>query len=143
MSKTFSSTIGDWARQSKERTTAVYRRSVELLSEDMTNTIPNGGRVPFLDGNLARSLRASTVAMPRTVNGAPTARTVGAITATLRPEQPVWLGYQAVYARRQNYGFIGADSLGRVYNQTGHYFVEGAVAKWQGFVDQAVKEIKG
>lgn len=143
MSKSFSEAIGSWANQSKERITAVHRRSVELLGEDMANTIPNGGRVPFLDGNLARSLRASTAAMPKTVTGAPTGLTVGVVTARLQPEQTVWLGYQAGYARRQNYGFVGQDSLGRTYNQTGHYFVEGAIAKWPAIVAQAVTEIKG
>ena len=41
-----------------------------------------------------------------------------------------------------NFGYVGADSLGRVYNQQGHYFVEGAVAKWPEIVKAAVTDIK-
>lgn len=143
MSKSFSASIGGWASQTKERITAVHRRSVELLGEEMANTIPNGGKVPFQDGNLMRSLLASTVAMPPTAEGPFSGSNVGAVAATLEPHQSVYIGYQAGYARRQNYGFVGEDSLGRLYNQTGHYFVEDAIAKWPQLVNKAVTEIKG
>lgn len=142
MSTSFAKQVGAWAAKTEARTQAVYRRSVELLAEDMATTKAQGGRVPFQTGNLARSLRASTVGMPKTVTGSPTARTVGTITATLRLDQPVWLGYQAIYARRQNYGYVGADSRGRVYNQQGHYFVEAAIANWQQIVAQAAAELQ-
>lgn len=144
MSTNFSAAVGAWANASEDRLQAVYRRSVETLAEEMSNTIPNGGRVPFLTGNLARSLLASTAGMPPIAQegslgaGAP----VGTVTATLRLGQPVWLGFQAAYARRQNYGFVGADVLGRVYNHPGHYFVEGAIASWQQIVARAVNEIQ-
>lgn len=141
----FAATIGKWASQTEERTTAVYRRSVELLAEEMTKTKPQGGRVPFLTGNLSRSLLASTAGMPPSAEGAASfymGSNVGAVAATLKPDQPVWLGYQAIYARRRNYGFVGADSKGRVYNDPGSHFVEGAIASWQQIVDRAVKELK-
>ena len=142
MSTSFSAAIGQWASQSKERIQAVHRRSVELLAEEMVNTKPNGGRLPFLTGNLARSLVASTEGMPKTSETPTEGGNVGAVTATLDLGQSVWLGYQAIYARRQNYGFVGADVLGRVFNQPGSYFVEGAIANWQQIVDKAVAEIK-
>ncbi|WP_288075987.1 hypothetical protein [Pseudomonas sp.] len=136
----FSKMIGDWASATEERLSAAHRRSVVLLGEEMITTKPQGGRLPFDTGNLARSLLASTQAMPKTATGQFPGSNVGVVAATLRPEQPVWLGYQAVYARRMNYGFVGADSLGRVYNQSGNHFVEGAIAKWPQIVAQAVRE---
>lgn len=138
----FSATVGAWARKSEARLTATRRRAVELLAEDMATTKPNGGRVPFLTGNLARSLLASTQGMPTISNSISFGGNVGIVTATLRMDQPVWIGYQAAYARRQNYGFVGADSLGRVYNQPGSYFVEGAIANWQQIVARAAKELQ-
>lgn len=142
MTSSFAAQVGAWAAQSEARLRAVYRRSIELLAEDMANTKPNGGRVPFLTGNLARSLVASTQGMPNTSDRPAMGGNVGAVTATLDLKQPVWLGYQAVYARRVNYGFVGADVLGRVFNQTGSYFVEGAIAKWPRIVAQAAKELQ-
>lgn len=138
----FASQVGKWASESKERMTAVRQRSVELLGEEMAKTKPQGGRVPFLTGNLARSLLASTAGMPKTATGLYSGSNVGLVAATLKIDQPVWLGYQATYARRMNYGFVGADKLGRTYNQTGNYFVEGAIASWQEIVNKAVAELK-
>lgn len=142
MTRSFAAQVGAWAAKSEARMQAVHRRSVELLAEEMANTKPNGGRVPFLTGNLARSLVASIQGLPKTSDRPAMGGNVGAITATLALNQPVWLGYQAVYARRVNYGFVGADVLGRVFNQPGAYFVEGAIAKWPQIVAQAAKELQ-
>lgn len=102
------------------------------------------GELPHLTGNLMRSLLASTSAMPAT--GEPDAKysgqDVGLVTAGLQLDQTVWLGYQAIYARRLNYGFVGEDSLGRNYNQAGAHFVEGAIADWPNIVRMAVSKIK-
>ena len=91
-----------------------------------------------------RSLLASTSAMPST--GGPDAKysgqDVGLVTAGLQLDQTVWLGYQAIYARRLNYGFVGQDSLGRNYNQAGAHFVEGAIAEWPSIVASAISKIK-
>lgn len=138
----FADQIGAWAAETEARTTAVYRRSVEMLGEEMTKTKPQGGRVPIEHGNLMRSVLASTTAMPKTAPGPFTGSNVGAVAATLRPDQPAWLGWQSVYARRRNYGFVGADSLGRVYNEQGDYFLEGAISEWQNIVNRAAAEIQ-
>ncbi|QRF90886.1 hypothetical protein CLH39_11870 [Alcaligenes faecalis] len=145
MSNSFVATVSAWAAQSEKRLAATHRRSIELLADEMRETKPNGGRLPFQTGNLVRSLMASTQGMPQGAEGAAVFlkdQDVGAVTATLELGQPVWIGYQAIYARRQNYGFVGADSLGRVYNQAGSYFVEGAIANWQQIVAKAVAELQ-
>lgn len=124
---------------------AVYRLSVENLAEDMRTSKPQGGNVPYATGNLTRSLRASTSGMPEMGRDGEqfTGQDVGIVTATLKANTPVWLGYQARYARRLNYGMVGPDKLGRVYDQAGSYFVEKAIANWQQSVNKAVLEIKG
>jgi len=140
MTKSFAAAVGKWSSQTGARLTATRRRAIELLAEEMSTTKPNGGRVPFLTGNLARSLLASTSGMPKTSNSPAMGGNVGAITATLDIRQPVWLGYQAAYAKRRNYGFVGADALGRVYNEPGDHFVEHAIDSWQQIVARAAKE---
>ena len=134
--------IGEWAKQTQERIDAVHKRSIELLAEEMIRTKPNGGRLPVDTGNLARSLLASQQAMPKTSEQPSAGMDVGALAATLDPSKPVFIGYQAVYARRMNYGFVGADKLGRVYNQAGNYFVEGAIAEWPNIVKRAIEDVK-
>ena len=140
----FSEKVDQWVKETEQRMTAVWRQSIDDLADHMNTTRDNGGRLPKLTGNLMRSLLASTSAMPST--GGPDAKysgqDVGLVTAGLRLDQTVWLGYQAIYARRLNYGFVGQDSLGRNYNQAGAHFVEGAIAEWPSIVASAVAKIK-
>ena len=140
----FADTVDQWTKETEQRMTAVWRQSIDDLADTMNRTRANGGRLPHLTGNLMRSLLASTSAMPST--GAPNAKyigqDVGLVTAGLQLDQTVWLGYQANYARRLNYGFVGQDSLGRTYNQAGAHFVEGAIAEWPNIVLMAVSKIK-
>ena len=134
--------IGEWAKQTQERIEAVHKRSIDLLAEEMIRTKPNGGRLPVDTGNLARSQLASQTAMPKTSEQPSAGMDVGLMVATLDPSKPTWIGYQAVYARRMNYGFVGADKLGRVYNTNGNYFVEGAIAEWPNIVNKAIQDVK-
>ena len=140
----FSSIVDQWTKETEQRMTAVWRQSIDDLADTMNRTRANGGRLPHLTGNLMRSLLASTSAMPSTggPNAKYTGQDVGLVTAGLRLDQTVWLGYQAIYARRLNYGFVGQDSLGRTYNQAGAHFVEGAIAEWPSIVERAVAKIK-
>ena len=140
----FSSIVDQWTKETEQRMTAVWRQSIDDLADTMNRTRANGGRLPHLTGNLMRSLLASTSAMPSTggPNAKYTGQDVGLVTAGLQLDQTVWLGYQAIYARRLNYGFVGQDSLGRTYNQAGAHFVEGAIAEWPSIVERAVAKIK-
>lgn len=139
----FASLLSDWAQETEDRMTAVYRRSVELLAEEMTRTKANGGRVPVDTGNLYKSLLAvKGVNLPPTAPGPFSGGDVGAVTATLKYGEPIVLAYQARYAARMEFGFVGADSLGRRYNQSGNYFMTGAIAKWPQIVAQAAKEVE-
>ena len=140
----FADAVDAWTKETEQRMTAVWRQSIDDLADTMNRTRSNGGRLPHLTGNLMRSLLASTSAMPSTggPNAKYTGQDVGLVTAGLQLDQTVWLGYQAIYARRMNYGFVGQDSLGRTYNQAGAHFVEGAIADWPNIVRMAVSKIK-
>lgn len=136
----FADSLTAWAAETDARMTAVYRMSVDLLGEEMSTTAAGGGKVPFKDGNLYRSVLASTQGMPKISEGPFSGGNVGAVAATLELGQPVWLGYQAAYARRVNYGFVGADKLGRVYNQSGAHFLEYAIEMWPTIVKLASEQ---
>lgn len=99
----------------------------------MTQTRPRGGRVPVKEGNLYRSLLLSTSGMV-TVGGTEFAAGPSVNVAGVKIDDIVFIGYQAAHARRQNYGFVGTDSLGRTYNQSGFGFLEAAVANWENIV---------
>lgn len=142
MATSFAAQVSEWARKSEARLEAVHKRSIELLADEMSTTVRNGGRVPFDVGNLYKSLLASTSAMPKTASGPFSGSNVGAVVAQLRPDQAIYLGYQAAYARRQNFGFVGQDSKGRSYNQSGFHFVEYAISMWPTIVQLASEDLE-
>lgn len=132
----------EWSRETKARTRAVFRRSVELMADELTTTKANGGFLPHVTGTLMRSLRGSTSAMPPVSDDQNSAGIdVGALTAGLDADDSVYLGFTVVYARRVNYGFVDQDSLGREYNQRGQHFVEKAAANWPIIVQLAAEEV--
>ncbi len=131
-----------WAGNADKRLTALLRNSVQALAKEAGNTIPNGGRVPVVTGNLARSVVVSKTAPNILVYGPVNANALSGI-ATLNPGDPIFIGWQARYAKRVNYGFVGDDSLGRTYNQTGAGFAEATAAKWPGIVKEQAAKMGG
>ncbi len=140
----FATHVDQWTKDSERRLLAVFQRSVELLAEELGKAQGNGGRTPKLTGNLIRSILAQIGSMPS--QGGPGAQfagsDVGLVVAQAILGDSISIGFQANYARRLNYGFVGADSLGRNYNQSGAGFVEGAAAKWPQIVAQAAAEVR-
>lgn len=125
-----------WATSTEQMLTALLRNSVQDLAKEASTTIPNGGRVPVAVGNLSRSVvidnKPPQIDAPGTVHTMAQDFSLGV--ANIKPGEPVYIGWTAGYARRQNYGFVGTDSLGRVYNQSGYGFAEAAAAKWPAIV---------
>lgn len=138
----FAEAVGSWASATERRLSAVHKKAIEKLAMEMTRTRAEGGNVPVDTGNLYRSLLASTTAMPKTAEAPFAGSNVPSVIATLQLNDTLWLGFQARYARRINFGFVGADALGRVYNQQGAHFVERAIAMWPQIVREAVEEVK-
>lgn len=141
----FADLVGAWAAETEARLLRVFRVSVGDLGSEMVRTRTNGGTLPHLTGNLMRSLLLSTSSMPNVVAGQDrfAGADVGAAAAQLKIADVAYLGYQAAYARRMNYGFVGQDSLGRTYNQEGNFFVERAAAMWPQIVAAAADKVKG
>ena len=140
---TFQKQVDAWIKKAEKNKLAVFRRSAEMIGEEMVKTKAQGGRLPFLTGNLARSLLASTKEMPKTSDEQFKGSNLGAVTARAKLTDAIYMGFQARYARRMEYGFIGQDSLGRTYDQKGHHFVQGAIDKWPQIVRSAAKEVSG
>lgn len=145
MTQGFADIIAGFADLAKDRQERIFRLAVEYLADEMNKTEANGGALPHLTGNLMRSFLAQKDAL--IAQGGADAqyagRDVGIVIAGATLEDAIYLGWQAIYAHRMNFGFVGEDSLGRNYNQSGRHFVERAVAMWPALVKQAASEIAG
>lgn len=143
MAQTFAADVDAWCRATEARMLAVFKRAVELLADELTFGRQNGGKVPWDTGNMARSLVAEINADVMTKEGTfAAAGDVGAKVALLEIGDVITLGYQAIYARAVNYGYVGTDSLGRSVNREGAHFVEYAASMWPVMVNLAVEELK-
>lgn len=135
----FAAQVKAWGEKAKRNTELVFRESVQSLARDIFY------RTPLVTGNLRRSLLSSATAMPSVKPGVEfTTDPMGQVEFTiagLGAGDTFYLGFQAEYARRVNYGFTGMDSLGRNYNQSGQFFVETSAAKWGQFVAEAIAKV--
>ena len=137
----FAAQVLKFTDDAKENAGMIFAGAVNKLEREIKlNRKTGGGLTPADTGNLIRSIVLSTTAMPKVDTEL---KEYPSVEFTILPSHignPVYLGVQAVYGVRQNYGFVGTDSLGRTYNQAGAFFVEGAGAKWEQFVKEAERE---
>ncbi len=133
----------------KARRRIVYTRNAAAmaLAEEITANL-SVGAPNVVTGFLRASLMASTAPIPLWGKDAPAkggsyTPDLAALQARImaaKIDQVVWLGFGAAYARRLEYGFVGTDSLGQSFNQSGFGFVARAVAKLPGMIAEAAAD---
>lgn len=140
----FAEQVSDWANETKERLNAIFRLSTQRVIEVMQKTDQEGGYLPYQDGFLRASLVVLVNQNPPPADKTPEevgstynpATTELAIASAVAGDRIV-AAYTVEYARRLEYGFVGTDSLGRVYNQAGIGWTERAAQQWPQIVKQA------
>lgn len=140
----FTGKLTAWASKSEARADAVFKTAAQDLANEVRVPKGAGGNMPVLTGNLRRSLMASLTEMPSVKDG-PFFNPDDQITLTIagaKVGDTIYMGFQAIYARRMEYGFVGEDSLGRHYNQKGNGFVRLAAMNWPSIVRNAAQRIK-
>ncbi|MEF3124495.1 hypothetical protein [Rhizobium leguminosarum] len=141
----FAAQVSEWAKSEMERSKAVFQTAAQEVANEVRTPVAEGGRMPLKTGNLRRSLMASTADMPRIQEGKTTFSDSGIemVIAGAELGSTIYLGFQAAYAARMNYGFVGTDSLGRTFNQTGYGFVDAVAQRWPQIVIQAEATVRG
>jgi hypothetical protein len=143
--KTFSAEVDAWVRETKERIEAVFHMAAEDVAEEIVANTQ-------IDTGFARhSFQASGTQMPvmradaKPVDGVKYAVDTGPINLVISNVplgETVYLGFVAAYARRLESGFVGQDSLGRTYNQSGRGMVRLAAQNWPWIVSEATARAK-
>lgn len=141
----FAAQVSDWAKAEMDRQEAIFQTAAQMVADEVRLTVHQGGRMPIDTGNLRRSLMASTTAMPSVKQDQSefTDQGVEMVIAGAELGGTVYLGFQANYALRMEYGFVGADSLGRMYNQAGFGFVSATAQRWLQIVAEAEAIVRG
>lgn len=147
MAQSFHAQVSAWAAQSQQRLTNVFRDATQTVANEVRKPKSKGGNMPVDLGNLRRSLMASAATMPtvRTGKDQEFAENDGAISLVIAGAsigQTIYLGFQAGYARRREYGFSGADALGRHYSEAGDGFVRLTAQRWPEIVADSAWKIQ-
>ena len=143
--QSFSAQVSAWASAELERAEAVFQTAAQTVANEVRTPVAEGGRMPVKTGNLRRSLMASTSSMPTIIEGKQefTDNPVELVIAGAELGGTIYLGFQAAYAARMNYGFVGQDSLGRSYNQAGFGFVDAVAQRWPQIVAESETTVQG
>lgn len=138
MTLNFAAKVKGFSDLSKAKMEAVVKESAQEVFAIASQSKPQGGRLPVDTG----FLRNSFVAGLNGSTGLTGPDAYVAAIAGMELGDSVFGGWTAAYARRMEYGFVGTDSLGRAYNQTGNFFVLNAVQQWQAIVAANVQRAK-
>ncbi|MBX5063319.1 hypothetical protein [Rhizobium lentis] len=140
----FAAQVGEWASAELDRAEAVFQTAAQTVANEVRTAVAEGGRMPVKTGNLRRSLMASTSTMPTIKEGKETFTDTGVelVIAGAELGGSIFLGFQAAYAARMNYGFAGTDALGRTYNQNGFGFVDAVAQRWPQIVAEAEATVR-
>lgn len=140
----FAAQVSEWCQQVEGAAEAVFQTAAQTVANEVRTAVAEGGRMPVKTGNLRRSLMASTSAMPTIKPEQTTFSDSGLelVIAGAELGSTVYLGFQAAYAARREFGFVGEDSLGRLYNETGMGFVSATAQRWPQIVAEAEAKVR-
>ncbi|WP_261334584.1 hypothetical protein [Rhizobium leguminosarum] len=101
----FAAQVSEWAKAELEREEQTAAREV---ANEVRTPVAEGGRMPLKTGNLRRSLMASTSDMPTIQEGKTAFQDSGIemVIAGAELGSTIYLGFQAAYAARMNYGCV-------------------------------------
>lgn len=133
----FSATVDEFVRETKERMEAMTRIALNDMINDMQSTTDKGGRMRYKTGFLSDSGRASLDGYPSGVGQRPTNALPGqytwdgsaliAVLTEMRLGDTFYWGWVANYAATRE-----------VYDG----FMDAPLQNWQGYVDTAVARVK-
>lgn len=136
--KSFTVQMREFAEKTKAQQRAALQASVQDVMKVAQLPVFQGGRMPVKDSHLRNSLVSE-------LNGAqlgegPTSYTL--VADAIEPGDTARFAWTAAHALRQEFGFVGEDSLGRTFNQAGKHFAEGAALQWPQIVANNVARLK-
>lgn len=129
----FSVQVTEWVNKAKDKANAVFRGIAEEAL----------GRVKELTPVKTGYLRANFVDVLNPIEiPSPTASPpVGLAISRAKIGDTIYIVNPVRYARRIEYGFVGRDSLGRLYNQKGRFMVTQTVAEMEAIATRVAERM--
>lgn len=139
-SRRFGASVRKWAKELPERAVATAQRAALDFRDHLLEETPidtgnlRSSLVLGLNGNIPQGPHNAYMSDDNEARAR-------AVVASMKAGDTIDYRYLAVYAMRLNYGFSGPDSLGRVYNQPGRYWIQEAGRSWNKILRRAATEL--
>jgi len=142
VSRGFSNAVNKWTKETEARSEEAFQiGSLDFFLALRDATPIDTG---FLRSSLTAGINGSVDAGPPAAYGSVSNDTAAlGVFSRLKLGDKVTMVYRAGYAMRVNYGFMGADSLGRFYNQAGKFWVEAVSARYVSIMRAAASRLRG
>lgn len=130
--------MAKWTAKAKRNGMLVVKQSIQDVSELAQTPKAKGGNMPvdkaFLRNSFTAGLNGST-----SLTGpiAYEAAVVG-----MKAGDGFNAGWTVDYAGRMERGFVGDDSRGRTFNQSGNFYMAKALAQWQAINDRNAAKVR-
>jgi hypothetical protein len=140
-SRAFELKIPKWVESANGKLDAVARQTCFEMGKLVIEATPVDKG--FLRGSWQPSIGKpdGELAAINDPGGAGSLARVSLVASQVKAGDIFYMTNGAVYAMRVEFGFVGKDSLGRTYNQTGRYYVTGTVAKFQSVVREVIADL--
>lgn len=137
----FLQAVNKWTKATKERSEEAFKIGVLDFFIHLRDTTPID--TGFLRSSLTAGINGNVPSGPNSAYGSVyNDQRVLSVIDRLKLGDKITLVYQATYARRLEYGFTGADSLGRFYNQPGRFWITAAGAKYTSIMRAAATRLR-
>lgn len=139
MVKFKASQMRGWTERQKRNVELIVKQSIQDVSEIAQTPKAKGGRMPVRFGFLRNSFQAGLNGS----TGLSGPAVYEAVVGSMKMGDTFTAGWTASYALRREKGFVGTDSLGRTYNESGDFFMEHALMQWDAINQANARKITG
>lgn len=137
----FSAAVNKWTKETVKRSGEAFQMGILDFFIHLRDTTPID--TGYLRSSLTLGKNGSIPHGPNASYGS-TYNDVRAldVISGMRLGDRVTMVYNAPYARRLEYGFVGYDSLGRYYNQAGRFWISAAGQKYVSIMRRAATRLR-
>ena len=132
---TFTAEVDRWVQKARRNVNAVITGGIEEIARQTEE------KTPKVTGRLARGWVISLNTPPRGQTGR-FAQIVSTLKVTgYSAGDTIYFGNTEPYSRRVELGFVGADSMGRRYNQRGRFMLTTTLANANNIFEQVARRV--
>lgn len=137
----FSAAVNKWTKDTEQRSQEAFQMGILDFFIHLRDTTPID--TGFLRSSLTLGKNGNVPSGPNAEYGS-VQNDVQALNVigSLKLGDRVTMVYNATYARRLEYGFVGFDSLGRFYNQAGRFWITAAGKRYVSIMRAAATRLR-